>query len=153
MGKSRLVEHALRRAGKPTFEVNLEHDSLLRAELDDTREFPEFQDLLEDRLGFSHKGGGILFVDEAQESRVLGRYVRFMKERWPKATVILSGSTLTRLSRGDTRCPVGRVQTLVLWPFRFSEFLRAGTKEHLAEEILRPSDGFCGTRHRTLLSS
>ncbi len=152
VGKTWLVQHALRKAGKPSFEVNLELDSLLRADIDDTRDFREFNDLLEDRLGFSGGSNCVLFIDEAQESRALGRYVRFMKEQWPKTTSILSGSTLTRLFRGDTRYPVGRVQTLVLWPFTFSDFLRAGDKPHLAREILEQSVEVTRKRHETLLA-
>lgn len=152
VGKTWLIQHALRSAGQPVFQINLERDSLLRAEIDDTRDFREFQDLLEDRLGFSGGSKSVLFVDEAQESLALGRYVRFMKEEWARTTTILSGSTLTRLFRGDTRYPVGRVRTLVLWPFAFSEFLRAANKEHLAREVLKPSPEISGKRHETLLS-
>ncbi len=152
VGKTWLVQHALRNAGKPTFEVNLERDSLLCSEIDDTRDFREFEDLLEDRLRFSSGSYSILFIDEAQESRVLGRYVRFMKEEWPKTTSILSGSTLTRLFRRDMRYPVGRVQRLVLWPFAFSEFLMASGKEHLVREIQKPSADVSAKRHQTLLS-
>ena len=73
----------------------------------------------------------------AQESRMLGSFVRFMKEAWAHATVILSGSTLRRLFRAHTRYPVGRVRHLVLGPFSFSEFLRALDKTHLAAEVPR----------------
>jgi len=97
-------------------------------------------------------GSSILFIDEAQESRNLGRYVRFMKEEWEKTTTILSGSTLTRLFRNDTRYPVGRVQKLVLWPFSFSEFLRAGDKDYLTRTILKLRPEVSGKRHQTLLS-
>lgn len=152
VGKTWLVENALRHTGKPTFEVNLERDSLLRAEIDDCRDFQEFQDLLEDRLGFTGGSHSILFIDEAQESRHLGRYVRFMKEAWEKSTTILSGSTLTRLFRNDTRYPVGRVQKLVLWPFSFAEFLRTGDKDYLARVILKSPSEVSGKRHQTLLS-
>ncbi len=152
VGKTWIVQHALRNTSKPTYEINLERDSLLRAEIDECGDFHEFQDLLQDRLGFQRGSNSVFFVDEAQESRNLGRFVRFMKEEWEKTTTILSGSTLRRLFRPDVRYPVGRVRRLVLWPFAFSEFLIAGQKKHLAQEILSPPILISGKRHQMLLS-
>lgn len=126
VGKTALVQNALQKSSMPTYAVNLERDSLLQSEIDESKDFYEFQDLLQDRLGFEGGSRSIIFFDEAQESRKLGRYVRFMKEEWEKTTTILSGSTLRRLFRPDTRYPVGRVRRLVLWPFAFSEYLKAG---------------------------
>ncbi len=75
-----------------------------------------------------------------------------MKEEWPRATVLLSGSTLTRLFRDDVRYPVGRVERLILRPQSFQEFLRSLGKPQLAEAIgagdLR---AISARRHRQLL--
>ena len=68
----------------PTYAMNLERDSLLQSEIDENKDFFEFQDLLRDRLRFEGGSRSIIFFDEAQESRKLGRYVRFMKEEWEK---------------------------------------------------------------------
>ncbi len=65
----------------------------------------------------------ILFIDEAQESKQLGAYVRSMKEQWHKTHVILTGSSISRLFSG--RFPVGRVEFLELQSFSFFEFLDA----------------------------
>ena len=62
--------------------------------IDDCEEFNEFNQVLKDRVGFDGDSGYVLFIDEAQESRKLGRFVRFMKEEWRNSTVILTGSTL-----------------------------------------------------------
>ena len=123
VGKTRLVERVLQESGRPVTQVNLERDALTRSAFDDCREFAEFTDLLRDRFDFVADAGQVLFIDEAQESRMLGSFVRFMKEEWRSATVILSGSTLTRLFRPHTRYPVGRVRRFILGPFSFSEFL------------------------------
>lgn len=152
VGKTFLVEQALRTCRKRSFAVNLERESLIRSLIDGCSEFREFQDLLHDRLGFDGQTDHVLFVDEAQESRKLGRFVRFMKEEWPRATVILSGSTLTRLFRDDSRYPVGRVQRVVLGPFTFSEFLVATGSEHLAKTLLSEDPHVSGQRHEHLLS-
>lgn len=152
VGKTSAVLHALDRAGRTSVRLNLERDALARSEIDACREFSEFAELLADRHKFRGQLGDILFIDEAQESRRLGGLVRFMKEEWQAATVILSGSTLHRIFRGDTRYPVGRVRRLVLYPFSFSEFLVARGKTELSQVIREasPNDISAG-RHGRLL--
>lgn len=100
---------------------------------------------------WSRAPASILFIDEAQESMALGRFVRFMKEDRPCATVILSGSTLRRLFRKDTRYPVDRVKNLVLGPFSFSEYLTAVGKTALAADVLNPDVRFDSHQHDLLL--
>ena len=107
MGETTLVEHVLAGSAKPTVRINLERDSLDRMAFDECRDFAAFQDLLLDRHGLRPNADQILFIDEVQESRTLGGFVRFMKEEWPRATVILSGSTLRRLFR-----PLSAVHTI-----------------------------------------
>jgi len=110
-----------------------------------------FSNLLRNRIGFDEDGDAILFIDEAQESLNLGRFVRFMKENWSRATVILSGSTLCRLFRTNTRYPVGRVTNLILGPFSFSEYLSAIGENHLSEDILDVGVTFDRHQHEYLL--
>ena len=152
VGKTTLVEHVLAGSAKPTVRINLERDSLDRMAFDECRDFAAFQDLLLDRHGFRPNADQVLFIDEAQESRKLGAFVRFMKEEWPRATVVLSGSTLRRLFRPHTRYPVGRVRRLVLGPFSFSEFLRAVGQGHLADQVLGDDTQFSDQRHDHLLA-
>ena len=152
VGKSFLVEHALRKSSKKQFSLNLERENRLRSLIDDCREFKEFDQLLRDRIGFDASADHVLFFDEAQESRKLGQFVRFMKEDWPRATVILSGSTLSRLFRKGTRYPVGRVRRILLGPLCFSEFLMAANHAHLAEAILTGETAITTLRHEHLLS-
>ncbi len=151
VGKTTLVEHVLGQQHVPFISLNLEKQALLRSRIDETREFAEFEQLLGDELDFDPGANCVLFIDEAQESLKLGAYVRFMKESWRGARVILSGSTLTRLFRGDARYPVGRVKRLVLRPFTFTEFLRAMAKERLAAEIMEDPTRITPTRHEHLL--
>lgn len=151
VGKTTLVEAVLGRCAGDAVRIDLERDSQVRSAMDDCRDFAEFEDLLQDRFGFRGDAGQVLFVDEAQESRALGGFVRFMKESWTRATVILSGSTLRRLFRAQTRFPVGRVRQMVLGPFSFSEFLRSLGKDHLAEAILDADPRVSGQRHERLL--
>jgi len=151
VGKTTLAERALTQAGLPTVSLNLEKQSLVRSRIDETREFAEFEELLRDEFRFDPRADSVLFIDEAQESRKLGRYVRFMKESWPAARAVLSGSTLSRIFRDDVRYPVGRVRRLVVRPFTFSEFLVAGGQERLASELLAGPGQVSPSRHNRLL--
>lgn len=151
VGKSSLVCQALEKCNRKHFAFNLEKDTLLRSFIDDCEEFSEFNQVLRDRIGFDGNSGYVLFIDEAQESRKLGRFVRFMKEEWRNSTVILTGSTLSRLFRDDIRYPVGRVQKITLWPFSFSEFLRTLGKEDVSEEIYKGKTDISLKHHQYLL--
>jgi predicted AAA+ superfamily ATPase len=151
VGKSSLVEHALSKSSRKSYKLNLERDSRFCSMVDGCREFSEFEQLLRDRIGFAGDTGEVLFIDEAQESRKLGAFVRFMKEDWAQASVILSGSTLARLFREDTRYPVGRVSQVLVGPFSFSEFLVALSENDLAEVIRAERSDISFQRHERLL--
>ncbi len=151
VGKSSLVVHALASSECKSHSLNLERDARFCSLLDECRDFGDFEALLRDRVGFDPAKGEVLFIDEAQESRRLGGFVRFMKEEWPQASVILSGSTLARLFREDQRYPVGRVDRIVVGPFCFSEFLEAVGEGHLAEVVRGCREEVSPQRHRRLL--
>ena len=151
VGKSSLVCNALANVGCVSYSLNLERDSRLCFLIDDCHDFKDFEVLLKDRVGFDPAKGEALFIDEAQESRRLGGFVRFMKEEWARASVILSGSTLARLFREDQRYPVGRVNRIVVGPFCFSEFLEAVGEEHLAKVIRSVVPDISPQRHLRFL--
>ena len=151
VGKTSLVEHALAASGKGIFAANLERDTRLRSLIDGCGDFREFEQVVADRLRFSPGPDRALFLDESQESLRLGGFVRFMKEEWRDATVILSGSTLGRLFRDDVRYPVGRVQQLRVAPFAFSEFLVANGQEQLAAFVRSDDAAVTPARHARLI--
>jgi len=151
VGKSTLVEYVIDRIPVEKIIINLERDRLFRMKIDECREFSEFEDLLRVSFGFDPEAGGILFVDESQESLVLGQFVRFMKESWRRTTTILSGSTLSRLFRKDIRYPVGRVKRITVSPFSFSEFLAARKNDFLVEKVRTPAE-VSPSVHQALLS-
>jgi predicted AAA+ superfamily ATPase len=124
-GKTTLVEHVLSAVKRKSVAINFERRPALLSKIDSCADFSDFTSLLEDACGFDPSANHVLFIDESQESMKLGGFVRFMKEEWGNATVILSGSTLTRLFRPDVRYPVGRVRRLTVTPFSFTEFLVA----------------------------
>jgi predicted AAA+ superfamily ATPase len=130
VGKSTLIKEAL--LGKKHLFIDLEESPAFADKIDFCHEFIDFERLLVDSFGF-HPTKNILVIDEAQRSRKLGSFVRFMKEKWTQATVILTGSAINELYHGgDERRPVGRETYLDLWPMTFKEFLLAKKQDSLA---------------------
>jgi len=80
VGKTTLIEHVASRSSAPVFFVNLEKQVRLKQKIDGCKEFSEFEDVLEDELGFNGNRKAVLIIDESQESFRLGSFVRFMKE-------------------------------------------------------------------------
>ena len=88
VGKTCLIKHALRQSPRECISINLERERRVRAMIDECTDFREFEEVLQDKYGFTGSDGMALFIDEAQESQRLGGFVRFMKEEWPRASVI-----------------------------------------------------------------
>ncbi len=152
VGKTTSIKNALGETKKKKHIINLEKQALVRHDIDQTKEFDDFTNLLNDKFGFKPQDDHVLFIDEAQESLKLGEYVRYMAEDWPRATVILTGSSLARLIKTETRYPVGRVNTLRIHPFSFIEFLRALGKDDLVRTIKESVSGISALRHEHLLT-
>jgi predicted AAA+ superfamily ATPase len=151
VGKTSVVQHVVAQSGKQVAAANLERDTRLRALIDGCQEFREVEQVFADRLRFTPAADRVLFIDESQESLQLGRFVRFMKEEWRNATVILSGSTLGRLFRDDMRYPVGRIERVCVSPFSFSEFLTAIGEDRLATFVSGSELPVTPARHLRLL--
>ena len=133
VGKTTLVRQVLE--GHPYKEVNLEEKKALSEKIDHCEDFDQFTEMIQIETGFRVGGGEILFIDEAQESRRLGAFIRFMKEKWKGTQVILSGSSMSRIFRDDIRYPVGRVTSIHVQPFSFEEFLLAGEEDLLLKSL------------------
>lgn len=129
VGKSYLIKEALSKLSVEVLQFNLEESPIFRNQIDATKSFAEFSSFMQSEYDFKENKSLVLFIDEAQESKQLGSYVRFMKEKWQNKSVILSGSSMTRLFE-ESRVPVGRVDYLRLYPLSFNEFLRAIEKEN-----------------------
>ena len=127
-GKSTLLTQLFPK--KEHFHINLALEGGLCDAIDATGSFSDFTFLLENRLHYKMGGDKFLIFDEAQLSRKLGGYIRFMKEEWQTQRVILTGSTLSTLFENSEK-PTGRVVEFILRPFNFVEFLTALEKETL----------------------
>lgn len=139
VGKTTLIRLVLKESKIPHIEINLEEKGRFARQIDECEEFADFCQLLELELEFEPGSGKILFIDEAQESRQLGHFVRFMKEKWQNTLVILSGSSMARIFRETVRYPVGRVKHFLLTPFSFEEFLKAHPKQSLEKSFQKIS--------------
>lgn len=149
VGKSYLVNCALKSLNMPFFSFDLEKNRLFRHELDETTSFSDFRALLQLRYGVTN--GSVLFIDESQESRTLARYIKSFKEDWPELKVLLTGSSMNRLFDETTRIPVGRTRSLCLFGFSFSEFVQCVHGEDLAALVRTVPDVIEPSVHRLLL--
>lgn len=151
VGKTFLIESVLKELEKevPVHSFNLEKDLILQSELSDVNSFNEVIDIFKKR-GFDPSKKSILFIDEAQEGKKLGGFIRFFKEDLINQTVILSGSSLSRIFT-ECRYPVGRVKKYRVNPFNFEEYLRALNKEHLLPTFSDLEKGLTEIMHKELL--
>ncbi|MBI2339250.1 MAG: ATP-binding protein [Deltaproteobacteria bacterium] len=131
VGKTTLVTEALKE--RPSLILNLAELATLPQKIDATQSFQEFEELLWREYNFKPSQNVVLVFDEAQESKKLGSWVRFFKEKWTNQKVILLGSILSRLFDEETPYPVGRVEEIILRPFTFKEYLLAVKRQGLIE--------------------
>ena len=149
VGKSYLIEQILAEMECRTFSFDLEKDRLFRRDLDETVSFEDFRTLLKIRHGIQN--GDLLFIDEAQESQKLARYIKSFKEDWPELRVILTGSSMNRLFDADTRIPVGRIRSFCLFGFSFSEFVECIHSRDAAEFVRSMPETVEPSMHKMML--
>lgn len=133
VGKTTLVGALRERMDRGMLYLDLEESRRAAHDIDRCEDFQDFERYLSAVHRFEGRGERILCIDEAQESRRLGTFVRFMKEKWHHTPVLLTGSSMARIFGADTRIPVGRVTRFLLQPFSFREFLRCGGLENLLD--------------------
>lgn len=133
VGKTTLIEELLR--NDKAIIINFYESAKLPRMIDETQSFEEFERLLFRELNFKPSTKIVLVIDEAQESKQLGRWIHFFKKKWTNQKVIISGSILSNLFEEDVAYPVGRVEEIVLRPFTFKEYLTAVKREGLREII------------------
>ncbi len=100
-------------------------------------------------LYFSSKitaGKTLLFIDEIQECPRAVTALRYFYEDMPELHVIAAGSLLEFVLNGKgvkketIDFPVGRVRSIFMYPFSFTEYLR-GTKKEILADYLKQHDG------------
>jgi predicted AAA+ superfamily ATPase len=150
VGKTTLIQETLH--GRPQLLLNLEEHPSFADTIDTFENFNQFEAYLKEVHRFDHQKQ-VLIIDEAQQSLKLGSFVRFMKEKWQSATVILTGSAINELHLETYRRPVGRETYLDLWPLLFTEFLQALGQDSLvtALEKFELGDTLPNSTHERLL--
>ncbi len=149
VGKSYLVNSVLKELQIPYLAFDLEKEGKIRRQIEQTEDFKDFKTLMYDQYGL--KENSILFIDEAQESAKLAGYVKSIKEDWPSIKVILTGSSMNRFFTKETRIPVGRIKSLCVYCFNFTEFLTFTGNSELAEFIKSNPLQVPMSRHTLLL--
>ena len=149
VGKSYFINDVLKQAKRPVVAFDLEKKEKLRRQIDNTEDFDDFKDLMTDQYGL--QPGSILFLDEAQESTQLAKYVKSFKEDWSSFQVILSGSSMNRFFSKKTRIPVGRYRSICLYGFSFSEFTQFLHGEEFADFLRATPEKVSLSRHAMFL--
>jgi predicted AAA+ superfamily ATPase len=81
-------------------------------------------------------GQTLLFLDEIQECPRAITSLRYFYEKMPELHVIGAGSLIEFALRSkDFRMPVGRIQSVFMFPLSFEEFLKALGEEKLCEHL------------------
>ncbi|MBI2336038.1 MAG: ATP-binding protein [Deltaproteobacteria bacterium] len=150
VGKTTLIEQITQK--KPVLLLHLEKEPSIAEHIDRCENFQAFEDYLKEVHRY-HPEKQILVIDEAQTSRKLGSFVRFMKEDWEYANVIITGSLVSEIYQETSRTPVGRETHLELWPMSFKEYLFALEQNSLVKalEEYHPLQSFSAEKHERLL--
>ena len=95
---------------------------------------------LEAELGFSIAPENTLIIlDEAQEIPKTITSLKYFCEQAPEYHIAVAGSMLGVALHAGISYPVGKVNSLTLYPMTFSEFVRAVKSEQLAEMLQAPN--------------
>ena len=117
------------------FEVNFERmpafGRLFETDLDPRRIVRDLRLITRKRV---EPGRSLLFLDEMQESPQAIRALRYFFEELPELHVVAAGSLLD-FAIESTGTPVGRVDSLYMYPLSFLEFLSATGDEALAQAL------------------
>ncbi len=141
VGKSWLIKHFgdTYFQGKSVvinFERNKNLHTIFKADYDVKRILFELELLLNVQIEI---GKDLVFFDEIQACPEALGCIRYFYEELPALHVIVAGSLLDFEFRNQP-FPVGRVETLNLYPMTFYEFLKARGKEPLSKLLKTPLD-------------
>ena len=81
------------------------------------------------------EGETLIFFDEIQEVKNGLASLKYFCENAPKLSVVVAGSLLGISIRSDESYPVGKVDTLRMYPMLFCEFLEAMGEDMLLDQL------------------
>lgn len=150
--------YAVRALGKKFehfLEINLEQDVIAKAiierDLDVKRIILQLSAHLKQEIT---PGKTLLFIDEIQQAPSAVTALRYFYEQMPELHVIAAGSLL-EFAIEQVGMPVGRVNSLYLYPLSFIEFLVALNKKALAQMLLEQNreEPFLEALHESLMNT
>ena len=126
VGKSFLVRKWANRSigSDKVLEINLEEQPRFRELFKRSLNPADILRELNSLTGFSFVEDSLLFIDEIQACPPALTALRFFYEKMPHQRVIAAGSLLEFILE-EVSFPVGRVQSLYIFPMNFAEFLGA----------------------------
>lgn len=136
VGKTWIVRHFAKQAGKKLIELNLEKHPKLASAFSSNEPTVILQRLRADFETSIDPSKCILFIDEIQAVPELFPKLRWFAEDMPELPVIAAGSLLEFvLGKQEFSMPVGRISYMYLEPFSFEEFLLALERPELIAQI------------------
>lgn len=137
VGKTYILREFGAKEFKNVVYVNLESDITTAAYFEDTISPEKLIRYLEVSTGEKIVPGDTLIIfDEIQSCERAITALKYFCEEVPEFHVAAAGSLLgVAINRQKYSFPVGKVETLTLYPFDFEEYLWARGKELLADEI------------------
>jgi predicted AAA+ superfamily ATPase len=140
VGKSFLVRMWAEKniGAEQTLEINLEEQPRLRDLFKRSLDPLDIMRELHALTGFEFKEGSLLFIDEIQSCPEALTALRYFYEKRPQQLVIAAGSLLEFILE-EISFPVGRVQSLYMFPMSFSEFVAAVRGSELRDRLMRLS--------------
>lgn len=139
-GKTSSVRHLAERFSVYA-EINFEKQTGLKAIFEGDLDPKRILERLEVEVGKRLRAGeALLFFDEIQTCPRAITALRYFYEELPELHIIAAGSLLEFVlqnPKGQSKIefPVGRVRSMFLYPFSFSEYLRGMGKELLADSL------------------
>ena len=129
VGKTTLVKNFIKKHNHQLIDLNFE-DFTTQNTFKNVTNISEFIDLVQLHKKLTISKNTVIFLDEIQFTPSVFSLLRFFSEFKTHYKVIATGSWLNLyikelFENSSTQFPVGRVETLTLYPMTFSEYLKA----------------------------
>ncbi len=139
IGKTYVVRDFAEKYFKNYIEINFEKDKWARnifyEDLSPKRILSEIEIGLHKNIG--HLKDALIFFDEIQECKEAITSLKYFSEELPDLNLIAAGSLLgVSLIRNEVSFPVGKVDSINMFPMNFEEYLLATNNEKLRDLIL-----------------
>lgn len=131
VGKTWLMQEFGRLHYEKVAYIRLDRNARMRRVFEESDfRIPDLLQLIQAEVGFAIEAGKtLLILDEIQECPAALTSLKYFCEDAPELHIMAAGSLLGVQQHSGTGFPVGKVNTMMLYPMSFSEFLLALGKE------------------------